>query len=302
MNQCKECDKETKNKFFCCKTCASISHGREKSSILRKEVKCCKCRKLFTVKPSKIKDKNYCSNKCYWSAEKACKKERIIKMCATCNKNFETIINSPQIYCSYECTRLIRECKHCKKTFTTNRHGGNQDFCNEVCHSEYKRIELNKHCLNCGKLLYRRRNYCSKECMGNGYAKTMKGNINPNFGNGEKVKQHWKDGKYDKVMTCQKHSYAKGGYYGEQWMRSSWELKYAEYLDKKGIKWEYETKWFIFKNGLRYLPDFYLPELNEWHEVKGWMDEKSKTKIALFISEFPNEKLVIIDKEVWKNE
>lgn len=51
-------------------------------------------------------------------------------------------------------------------------------------------------------------------------------------------------------------------------MMSAWELAYAHALDAVGVVWAYEPKWFHLTNGMRYLPDFYLPERNEWHEVK----------------------------------
>lgn len=71
--------------------------------------------------------------------------------------------------------------------------------------------------------------------------------------------------------------------------RSSWEVKYAHYLEwRKKIgdiqEWEYEpeTFWFPVKKGCtNYTPDFRVSftDRKEYHEVKGWMDKKSKTKI-----------------------
>ena len=50
--------------------------------------------------------------------------------------------------------------------------------------------------------------------------------------------------------------------------RSQLEAKYAKALDDLKIKWEYETK--LFRLGTyRYLPDFWLPELHTFLEVKG---------------------------------
>ena len=51
-------------------------------------------------------------------------------------------------------------------------------------------------------------------------------------------------------------------------MMSAWELAYAHALDAIGVLWEYEPEWFHLSKGMRYLPDFYLPERMEWHEVK----------------------------------
>jgi predicted DNA-binding protein YlxM (UPF0122 family) len=51
-------------------------------------------------------------------------------------------------------------------------------------------------------------------------------------------------------------------------MRSSWEVKTADYLNDKNIKWYYEYEWLDLGDS-KYLPDFYLPDLNLYIEVKG---------------------------------
>lgn len=50
--------------------------------------------------------------------------------------------------------------------------------------------------------------------------------------------------------------------------RSRLEARYAVYFDHLGIKWDYEPEGFELGNGLRYLPDFWLPELELWVEIK----------------------------------
>lgn len=77
-------------------------------------------------------------------------------------------------------------------------------------------------------------------------------------------------------------------------MRSSWEVLYAEYLDSLGIAWIYEPKFFKLSNGHRYTPDFYLSELNEYHEVKGFLSSAAAEKMDLFQKDYPNEKLVVV--------
>jgi hypothetical protein len=51
-------------------------------------------------------------------------------------------------------------------------------------------------------------------------------------------------------------------------MRSSWEVKLARKLDDLGFKWQYEPTTFKIGEGLRYTPDFYLPEVQLYLEVK----------------------------------
>lgn len=75
-------------------------------------------------------------------------------------------------------------------------------------------------------------------------------------------------------------------------MRSSWEANFARILTIHGIKWEFEPRLFSYpiKRGTRaYCPDFYLPSTNEWVEVKGWMDERSRVKIKRFKTYYPDE-------------
>lgn len=94
--------------------------------------------------------------------------------------------------------------------------------------------------------------------------------------------------------------------------RSSWEENYARYLEwLKGVgeiqDWEHEPDTFWFdgiKRGVRsYLPDFKVITARgetEYHEVKGWMDSKSKTKIKRMAKYHPSVKMVIIDSNRYK--
>lgn len=100
---------------------------------------------------------------------------------------------------------------------------------------------------------------------------------------------------------------------GETFFRSSWEANYARYLNfiqSAGTieRWEYEPRTFLFekiKRGTRsYLPDFkvYLPDgSHQWHEVKGWMDDKSRVRIARMRKYYPKEPLEIIDSKFFKS-
>ena len=96
-------------------------------------------------------------------------------------------------------------------------------------------------------------------------------------------------------------------------LKSSWELSYAEYLDKeladgKIIQWEYEPDTFWFekiKRGVRsYTPDFkvkYLDGKVEYHEVKGYLDSKSKTKLNRMRIYHPYIEMKLIDRAVMKS-
>ncbi len=68
-------------------------------------------------------------------------------------------------------------------------------------------------------------------------------------------------------------------------MRSNWEVILAKNLDKNNVEWKYEDKPFKLSNGQIYWPDFYLPQLDKYIEVKGYLSDYSRKKINLFIKE-----------------
>lgn len=83
-----------------------------------------------------------------------------------------------------------------------------------------------------------------------------------------------------------------------KFFRSSWEANLARYLRSTNQAWEYEPKVFTFagvKHGtVSYCPDFRLIQgtavnADQWIEVKGFMDGKSKTQIRRFKKNFPEE-------------
>jgi len=51
--------------------------------------------------------------------------------------------------------------------------------------------------------------------------------------------------------------------------RSRTEARWAVYFDAVGLRWEYEKEGFKLDDGTWYLPDFWLPDVNMWAEVKG---------------------------------
>jgi hypothetical protein len=51
--------------------------------------------------------------------------------------------------------------------------------------------------------------------------------------------------------------------------RSLLEACWAATLDSLGVTWEYEPTTFDLPSGVKYLPDFHLPEIGTWIEVKG---------------------------------
>jgi len=56
--------------------------------------------------------------------------------------------------------------------------------------------------------------------------------------------------------------------------KSRLEANVAYFLDGLKIEWQYEPQSFLLKIG-HYMPDFYLPQLRTWIEVKGKIDKKA---------------------------
>jgi len=93
---------------------------------------------------------------------------------------------------------------------------------------------------------------------------------------------------------------------GNAYYRSAWEANYARYLNwlkQQGIVklWGYELLRFTFDKETRgcrdYTPDFrvcWADGRDEWHEVKGWMDAVSKSKLKKMRKYYPAEQVVII--------
>lgn len=94
------------------------------------------------------------------------------------------------------------------------------------------------------------------------------------------------------------------------YVRSRWEANWARYLNwlvemGEVERWEYEPDVFEFpvKRGSKfYTPDFKVYNSDgsiEYHEVKGYMDQKSRTKLDRMRRHFPEVRLVIIERDTY---
>jgi len=96
------------------------------------------------------------------------------------------------------------------------------------------------------------------------------------------------------------------------YFRSGWEANYARYLHWRLGRgelssWEHEAEEFRFPGVTRgcvsYLPDFRVSRSDgsvEYHEVKGHMDAKSKTKLRRMAKHFPRIKVVLVDAKAYR--
>jgi hypothetical protein len=97
-----------------------------------------------------------------------------------------------------------------------------------------------------------------------------------------------------------------------RYYRSRWEANYARYLQwllERGeiSSWDHEPQTFWFeaiKRGVRsYKPDFLVFENSGhrvWHEVKGWMDSRSKTTLRRMSKYYPEEQVIVIDGKQYR--
>jgi len=125
------------------------------------------------------------------------------------------------------------------------------------------------------------------------------------------VKTQRENGNYDRSHGSWKSDWRTIGD-KTKYFRSLWEANYARYLQflkEKGqiSDWlhEPETFWFlkILRGARSYLPDFKVINLDGshyWVEVKGWMDDRSKTKLKRFAKYFSKEKLELIQAPWFK--
>ena len=123
----------------------------------------------------------------------------------------------------------------------------------------------------------------------------------------KRMKKQWADPEFYAKMCKIRKTQSKGnmirhpegswyrtkykGIKGSFWMRSGWEVAFALWLDHYRISWEYESKRFALGKGKHYTPDFYLPNQDEYVELKGWMTKKDEKKIKLFRTLYPDIKL-----------
>jgi len=127
------------------------------------------------------------------------------------------------------------------------------------------------------------------------------------YGTAAPIFKNGKDGPYSRARGGKREDL------GDMYFRSRWEANYARYLNfllsKKEIKkWEYEPDTFWFdkiKRGTRsYTPDFKVTENSGYvvyHEVKGWMDDKSKTKLSRMGKYYPSVNIIIIGEKEYKS-
>lgn len=84
-----------------------------------------------------------------------------------------------------------------------------------------------------------------------------------------------------------------------RFVRSSWEANVCRFLRLVDVPYEYEPRSFRLPSGVAYRPDL-LAAGSLWIEVKGWMNASSAAKITEFRAAYPEETLLVLDKDAYR--
>jgi hypothetical protein len=107
-----------------------------------------------------------------------------------------------------------------------------------------------------------------------------------------------------KMLEGSWHTYGNGKFnkkyiYNGILFDSSWEMKYAMWLDCSDIKWERCKNRFsyVFDDRRKnYIPDFYLPDTKEYIEIKGFTTDRDLAKWEQFPKEL--KLTILMEKEL----
>jgi endogenous inhibitor of DNA gyrase (YacG/DUF329 family) len=272
-------------------TCATAAH-EVVNNIMPQTFTCLNCGASFQAFPSQ--ERKYCSTTCAYASADRVKhvkpKDRGTATCLKCSKVFRITTRSGKA-------------KYCSRNCAASDIGSQTIIANQRYRPKQALIAIA--CKTCGKKFdawkSSKRIYCSSKCSAGDSEMTDR-----------RLKSYRANGnKFNIYSRCPKGWLEIGG--KRIFCKSTWEAKYARYLDwliglEEIAGWQYEPQTFWFegiKRGVRsYLPDFKVVHNNgshEWHEVKGWMDAKSKTKIKRMKKYHPSETVRIIDGTWFKS-
>lgn len=234
--------------------------------------------------------------------------------CQTCGKTFRLRPSRVAIgegkFCSSACKNagrgpVDRVCGWCSKTFKVHqsqvRQGGGL-FCSTVCLASAKSQRQEAVCLWCGKTFAKKPSWFKHKKGAGSFC-------------GMQCKAAAQSSSQLTTSGVNRNTSSRGGRredLGGLYVRSAWEANYARYLNWLQMQgeirgWEFEPDTFEFhriKRGTRfYTPDFKVTNKDgsvEYHEVKGWMDPASKTKLARMARYYPEVKIILIDGPVYR--
>jgi hypothetical protein len=229
-------------------------------------------------------DQMFCSGRCASAAWRS-RKPKTRSTCPICRQDF-AVMSSNQTYCSGACQGAANRSRRLRpgapgKGWSKGVVTAPRDLCT-VCGAEFYAPPVLKR-RGGGR-------FCSNKCRG-AYIATHPAMFP------QTQTRRGLGGRRDDL----------GGLY----VRSAWEANWARYLNwqvecRLIVSWEFEPETFEFpiKRGSRfYTPDFRVVLLDgtvEYHEVKGWMDQRSATKLKRMAKYHRAIKIVLIDKERYR--
>lgn len=163
----------------------------------------------------------------------------------------------------------------------------------KVCTSCGKRFEIVPSRLKYHNPSYKW--YCSQECSfssrrGNQCAKGKHWKLT------EKQKERHRGQNNSMFNKNRKHYYSEIGYRDDlgHKTKSTWEANYCRILNHLRLKYEYEPESFILPDGSTYTPDIKVN--GKYVEIKGYMTNSARRKIAQFKQSYSDKQLTIIDE------
>lgn len=242
---------------------------------------------------------------------------RVAKSCKMCGKNFYSYLCQHRVFCSRSCcarwqikycklgfqsvgARVEKVCKNCGKSFYTFR-SRRGTFCSRHCSIQWLTLHPSKYWLG-RKMPLSLTEKIRRAHLGKKLTAEHKRKLSIKF-KGRRISPLQRV-KISRMLIGHKANRGAGrgkggfdqdlGYY----FRSTWEHQLAHILTECGIKWEYEPKRF-FLDDCSYCPDFYLPELDTYLEVKGYLTSEALDKIKRTQEKY-GVKIIIIDKFLYE--
>lgn len=231
-----------------------------------------------------------------------------------------------------------RNCQNCGVEFAVREWKTRQSevkYCSRSCQREARK-PAPRYCVTCGtRIAGVGKLYCSQKCRGANFAGENNPASKPKvertceicdthffvvpavaaYGQGRFCSRRC-FAMYQATKTASEgYSRCKGGKrddLGEKYFRSGWEANYARYLNwlvdlGEIVGWEYEPDVFEFEGIKRgttfYVPDFKITNPDktiEYHEIKGWMDKRSRTKLNRMKKYHPDVRLILIDSDSYR--